>query len=72
MSYNTLPGWANFAPVRHLMTRFTSSRFGLGFETPAKITSALSFMDEVLSKDPAFFKFNPKLKPALTVSGETS
>ena len=62
VSYNTQPGWANFAPVRHLMTRFTSSRVGPGYETPAKITSALSFMEEVLSKDPAFFELNPQAR----------
>jgi hypothetical protein len=59
ISYNTMPGWATFAPMRHLMTvhadLFGSDARGI----VSKIDGAIEFAEKLLSVNPAFAKANP-------------
>ena len=59
MSYNTLPGWSTFTPIRHLMTEH-ASRMGVGASGIAgRIDGALAFTNQLLALDPLYSRANP-------------
>lgn len=60
VSYNTLPGWANGAPLRHLMAVHAQQMGSSGAGTSARVESALGFVDKVLASKPAFAAANPQ------------
>lgn len=59
VSYNTLPGWATFAPIRHLMTKHADVMGAKGRGIVNRISDAIDFADRLLATDPAFLKANP-------------
>lgn len=59
ISYNTQPGWANFAPVRHLMTRHADVMGAQGAGIVQRIDGAIEFTDRLLATNPAFARSNP-------------
>jgi hypothetical protein len=59
LSYNTLPGWAGFAPIRHLMTLHTQSLGGPAAGILTNIDGAISFTDRLLATTPAYLKAHP-------------
>ena len=59
LSYNTLPGWANFAPVRHLMTQHADVLGAQGDGVASRINESLKFADELLQLNPLFAAANP-------------
>lgn len=59
ISYNTLPGWAAFAPVRHLMTEHAEVLGSEGRGIVNRINGALEFADGLLKTQPIFLKANP-------------
>ena len=59
VSYNTLPGWATFAPMRHLMTQHVELASAEGLGTVGRVDAALAFADRLLGTEPAFLKVNP-------------
>jgi hypothetical protein len=65
ISYNTMPGWAAFAPMRHLMTvhadMFGSDARGI----VSKVDGAIDFAEKLLSVNPAFAKANPHVPDRL-------
>ena len=59
ISYNTLPGWAAFAPLRHLMTEHSEVIGAEGRGIVSRIDDALDFADKMLATNPAFARANP-------------
>ncbi len=59
ISYNTLPGWAMAAPMRHLM--YIKSKM-LSGPTIGRLDPALTFVQSVIDADANYFRNNPALK----------
>jgi SAM-dependent methyltransferase len=65
ISYNTLPGWAAFAPLRHLMTAHSDTMTASGSSTVARVEEALSFAGALLEKKPGYSNANPQVEERL-------
>jgi len=61
ISYNTLPGWANFAPMRHLMTRHAEILGAEGKGIVNRIDGAIEFATKLLETEPRYAKVNPAI-----------
>jgi hypothetical protein len=61
ISYNTQPGWAAFAPMRHLMTEHASVMGSTGKGVVSKIDGALEFAQKLLDANPMFARANPSV-----------
>ena len=61
ISYNTLPGWANFAPMRHLMTRHAEIIGSEGHGIVSRINGAIDFSEKLLATNPAYARANPMI-----------
>ncbi|CAB1370999.1 class I SAM-dependent methyltransferase [Denitratisoma oestradiolicum] len=59
ISYNTLPGWASFAPMRHLMTEHAEVLGTEGRGIVSRIDGALDFAEKLLATNPTFSRANP-------------
>lgn len=59
ISYNTQPGWASFAPMRHLLTEHADVLGAEGHGIVKRIDGALAFADKLLGLNPAFSQANP-------------
>lgn len=59
ISYNTNPGWAAFAPIRHLLTQHQASQSAPGQGKLTTIQTALDFAQQVLDTNPTYCKANP-------------
>jgi SAM-dependent methyltransferase len=59
ISYNTLPGWAAFAPLRHLMTEHSEIIGAEGSGIVSRIDGAVAFAEKLLESNPLFSKANP-------------
>jgi SAM-dependent methyltransferase len=59
ISYNTLPGWAAFAPMRHLMTEHSHIIGAEGSGIVSRIDGAIEFAQKLLDTNPLFSKANP-------------
>lgn len=59
ISYNTLPGWAAFAPMRHLMTEHADILGSEGRGIVSSIDGALDFAEKLLATNPLFSRANP-------------
>lgn len=66
VSYNTLPGWATFAPMRHLMTEHAEILGSDGRGIVSRIDGALEFAEKMLATNPAFSRVNPLVSDRLT------
>lgn len=65
ISYNTMPGWAAFAPMRHLMNLHASSMSPAGRGSMGKVALAVDFAEKLLATDPAYAKANPSVPARL-------
>lgn len=61
ISYNTLPGWAAFAPMRHLMTEHAEVIGAEGRGIVSRINDAIEFADKLLATNTAYAKANPQI-----------
>lgn len=61
ISYNTLPGWAAFAPMRHLMTEHAHIVGSKGRGILSKIDGALEFTEKLLATNPGYARANPQI-----------
>ena len=61
ISYNTMPGWAAFAPIRHLMTEHAQVLGAQGTGIVSRINGALDFTDKLLATNPGYIKANPQV-----------
>jgi SAM-dependent methyltransferase len=59
ISYNTLPGWGTFAPMRHLMTEHAEVMGAEGRGIVSRIDGALDFTEKLLATNPLFARVNP-------------
>jgi hypothetical protein len=59
ISYNTLPGWATFAPMRLLMTAHASVMGSAGKGVVSRVEDALAFAQKLLDTNPLFARANP-------------
>jgi hypothetical protein len=62
VSYNTMPGWANFAPMRDLMVQYERRMGAPGTDISSRIDSALAFADKMLATNPRYLTANPVAK----------
>lgn len=70
ISYNTLPGWASFAPMRHLMTRHAEVMGAPGDGIVKRIDGALAFAEKLLAVNPAYAQANPQIADRLSKTKE--
>jgi len=61
ISYNTLPGWASFAPMRHLMTEHAEIIGAEGHGIVSRINGALDFTEKLLATNPLYSRANPQI-----------
>lgn len=61
ISYNTLPGWAAFAPMRHLMTEHAEIIGAEGHGIISRINGALDFTEKLLATNPTYSRANPQI-----------
>ena len=59
ISYNTLPGWASFAPMRHLMAEHAQAMGAAGTGIVSRIDGAIAFAEKLLATNPLFSRANP-------------
>tara|TARA_R100001377_G_scaffold81364_1_gene60825 strand:- start:4526 stop:6061 length:1536 start_codon:yes stop_codon:yes gene_type:complete len=59
ISYNLLPGWAAFAPIRHLLSEHTQIMGSEGQGTVNRIDDAIAFAEKLLETKPAYARDNP-------------
>lgn len=65
ISYNTLPGWSTFAPIRHLMKEHASTIGVEGHGVVSRVDGALDFMEKLLLTNPDYAKVNPLITERL-------
>ena len=65
ISYNTLPGWAGFAPMRYLMAKHAEVVGAAGGGSPARVTEALQFADRIVQTNPQYIKAYPQVAQRL-------
>ena len=65
ISYNTMPGWATAAPLRHLMKRHADVMGAPGQGIIGQTDASLDFVDRFLALEPAYAKANPSAAPRL-------
>lgn len=61
ISYNTFPGWAAFAPMRHLMTEHAEIIGAEGTGIVSRINGALDFTEKLLATNPTYARANPQI-----------
>jgi SAM-dependent methyltransferase len=59
ISYNTLPGWAQMVPMRHLLTEHAEVMAAPGRGIVSRIDAALEFTEKLMETSPMFARANP-------------
>lgn len=62
ISYNTLPGWGPFMPMRHLMVEHALVMGSKGSGILNRIDGALNFTDRLIATTPTYTKVNSQVK----------
>ena len=65
MGYNTLPGWAAFVPMRHLMALHANVMGAKGSGIVNRIDKALEFAERLMATNPAYARANPQVAQRL-------
>ena len=65
-SYNTLPGWAGFAPMRHLMTQHAKVLGSTGEGIINRIDDAFEFSRRLFELNPRYLLANPQAVERMT------
>ncbi|MBC7499547.1 MAG: methyltransferase regulatory domain-containing protein [Herminiimonas sp.] len=65
ISYNTMPGWAAFAPMRHLMTEHAEVIGAAGSGIVSRVGGALDFAEKLVAVNPSFTRANPQIAERL-------
>lgn len=58
ISYNALPGWSAFAPIRHLMRQHADTLSTKGSGIVKRIDGAIEFSEKLLATGPKFSRVN--------------
>jgi SAM-dependent methyltransferase len=61
ISYNSLPGWASFAPLRHLMAEHVDVLGAEGHGIVSSVDDSLNFVEKMMATKPLFARANPQL-----------
>lgn len=61
VSYNTLPGWSAFAPMRHLLALHAEVLGAPGQGPLGRVGDALAFAEKVLAAKPLYASANPSV-----------
>ena len=61
ISYNTQPGWAAFAPMRHLMTEHAEVIGVEGHGIVSRVSGAIDFAEKLLATNPSYARANPQI-----------
>ncbi len=59
VSYNTFPGWATFAPMRHLMTQHAEVIGSQGAGIINNVSCAVEFATSLMNVQPQYLRANP-------------
>lgn len=59
VSYNCMPGWSAFAPIRHLIWTHVERQSAPGMGMVARVEAALKHIDALIELDPAYFRAIP-------------
>ncbi|HYD60225.1 MAG TPA: class I SAM-dependent methyltransferase [Noviherbaspirillum sp.] len=59
VSYNTLPGWASYVPLRHLLTEHAEVIGSEGHGIVSRVDGALEFATRLLATNPAYARGTP-------------
>ncbi len=59
ISYNTLPGWSGFAPLRHLMTEHADVFGSNGKGIVNKVNESIEFTEKFLATQPGYIRAIP-------------
>lgn len=70
ISYNTLPGWSTFAPMRHLLTQHAGVMGADGLGIVQRIEGALDFADQLLAVQPLYARINTSVPERLGILKE--
>lgn len=65
ISYNTLPGWTSFAPMRHLLSQHSLTMGSEGTKIQDRIESAFSFADQLIGVNPGIVRAIPGITDRL-------
>ena len=65
ISYNTQPGWASFAPMRHLMREHGEVMGAEGHGIVPKVDAAINFAEQLLATNPTYARANPQVNERL-------
>jgi len=61
VSYNTLPGWSTFSPIRHLLTEHARVASAPGTPTASRVDQSIEFVQKVLDVQPAYSRAVPQV-----------
>ncbi|MFO1157353.1 MAG: class I SAM-dependent methyltransferase [Reyranellaceae bacterium] len=61
IGYNVVPGWASFAPLRHLMAEHARLTGATGSGKFGALKGSLDFVERFLATAPGFLRQNPKI-----------
>jgi hypothetical protein len=61
VSYNTMPGWSVFAPIRDLMAQHAEVLSARGEGVVSKVNDALGFVEQLLATKPLYARHNPQV-----------
>ena len=65
LSYNSYPGWATFAPLRHLMVEHAHVMGSPGMGIINRVDGAIDFAEKLMATHPSYAKANPQSKEKL-------
>lgn len=65
ISYNTFPGWAGFAPMRHLLTQHAAVLGAPGEGVVGRVDHSVKFAEQLLAAKPAYARSFPQLSNRL-------
>ena len=60
VSYNTLPGWAPYLPLRHLLTEHAAVLGAPGAGIVPRVSHAIDFAERLMALNPAYAKAAPQ------------
>jgi SAM-dependent methyltransferase len=61
ISYNTMPGWSAFAPMRHLLTEHAEVMAAPGRGVVSRVDAAIEFAERLMAVKPRYALVNPQV-----------
>jgi hypothetical protein len=72
ISYNTMPGWAAFAPMQDLLLEHAEVMAAPGRGVVARFDAALTFAEQLLARNPRYAVANPTIPERLKKIGQVN